>query len=243
MRKFLILYYDTIKKLFLQGKILMRDTELFNGMNEYEFNEAMKNINAGEFKYRKNQIILQAGDITQKMGFILNGSVSIESNDIFGNTTLLNLAHEGEYFAEVYALSGMQMLVDVRANENCRILFITLEKINTFHSWALKLNYNLLQILARKNLHLSERSFINANKSIRRKVMSYLNSISLKDKKHKRDIIIPLNRQQMADYLNIDRSALSKKLCSMRDEGIIEFQRNHFILLKEGRNNYLEQNI
>lgn len=209
----------------------MRNTGLFSGLNNEEYDEAMKNINAGEFEYNKNQIILSAGDITRKMGIVLSGSAAIESNDIWGNTTLLNLIFEGGYFAETYALLGEAMLVDVRANEKCRILFINLENIYISDSWAVKLTQNLLNIIARKNLHLSERSFINANKSIRRKVMSYLHSVSLRE--HKQDIIIPFKRQQMADYLNIDRSALSKELCSMRDEGIIEFQRNHF-LLKRG---------
>ncbi|MBQ4401319.1 MAG: Crp/Fnr family transcriptional regulator, partial [Synergistaceae bacterium] len=178
--------------------------------------------------YPKGQLIFTAGDVTERMGLVVSGSVTVETSDMWGNVTLLSLVGEGEYFAETYALLGEPMMVDVRANEDSRILFLRVRGINHSGKWTLKLTQNLLEILARKNLHLSERSFINSGKSIRRKVMSYLNALSLR--KNSRNFTIPFNRQQMADYLNCDRSALSKELCLMRDEGIISFSKNHFTL-------------
>ncbi len=159
----------------------MRDYEIFAGLTDNEYTDAINAINAGEYTYSKHAMILQAGDV----------------------------------------------IADVRANENCRVMFLNVRNIGG-GSWALKIMRSLMNITARKNLHLSERSFINANRSIRRKVMSYLHSVSLKT--HSREIAIPFDRQQMADYLNTDRSALSKELCAMRDEGIIEFHRNKFLL-------------
>ena len=140
----------------------------------------------------------------------------------------MSLVSEGGYFAETYALLGEPMMVDVRANEESRVLFLRVRGVNCSRKWTLKLMQNLLAIAARKNLQLSERSFINSGKSIRRKVMSYLNAVSLRE--HSLDFTIPLKRQQMADYLNSDRSALSKELCLMRDEGLISFSKNHFTL-------------
>ena len=205
-----------------------RDSQLFTGMNDNEYSSAIAHITSGERTYIKNQIILSAGDTTHSTGLVLSGSVTIETNDQWGNTTLLGMMKEGDLFAVTYALLGAPLLVDVRANEECRVLFLNVHSLTGTDSYMTKLIRNLLNITARKNLHLSERSFINANRSIRHKVMSYLHSISLRE--HSDTITIPFDRQQMADYLNIDRSALSKELCAMRDKGIIEFRRNKFIL-------------
>ena len=206
----------------------MRECEIFRGLDDDEYTEALKNIYDGEYTYPKNAMILHAGDITRSTGLVLEGSVSIESADMWGNTALLGIMGTGELFAVSYALLSEPMLVDVRANEDCRVIFLNVGNIYGAESWARKITRNILAITARKNLHLSERSFINANRSIRRKVMSLLNSIALKT--HSRDITIPFDRQQMADYLNVDRSALSKELCAMRDNGVIEFHRNKFLL-------------
>ena len=206
----------------------MRNSEIFAGFDESEYTEAMAHISAGESSYKKGQLIFTAGDITERMGLVISGSVTVEISDMWGNVTLLSLVSEGGYFAETYALLGEPMMVDVRANEESRVLFLRVRGVNCSRKWTLKLTQNLLAIAARKNLQLSERSFINSGKSIRRKVMSYLNAVSLRE--HSLDFTIPLKRQQMADYLNSDRSALSKELCLMRDEGLISFSKNHFTL-------------
>ena len=124
------------------------------------------------------------------------------------------------------------MLVDVVANENCRILFL---RIGSLHrsfpsgcSWFIPFISNLLSISAHKNLALSGRSFHTAPKTIRGRVMSYLNTISLQ--KGIREFDIPFDRQQLADYLNLERSALSKELGKMRRDGLITVRKNHFIL-------------
>ena len=202
----------------------MQEAEIFSGMTDDEYNAAMKAINAGEFVYVKNQVILSAGDVTQKIGLVISGSVIIESIDLWGNVNILGLIGTGDFFAGSYALLGEPLLVNVRANEDSKILFLNVKAICESN----KLMRNLLIITARKNLQLSQRSFINANKSIRRKVMSYFNSLALRD--NTRELHIPFDRQQLADYLNVDRSALSKVLCSMRDEGIIDFHKNNFII-------------
>ena len=207
----------------------MYSYEIFEGLTEEEYDQAMRAISSGEYVYAKNKIILNAGDVTHSTGLVLEGSVLIESADMWGNSALLGIMRIGELFAASYALTGQPLLVDIRANEDCRAVFLNVSKINGTELWVKKIMSNILAITARKNIYLSERSFINANKSVRRKVMSYLNSLALR--KRTRDLYIPFDRQQMADYLNIDRSALSRELCSMRDEGIIRFRKNHFLLI------------
>lgn len=206
----------------------MRDSEIFAGFSDDEYSEAMTHISAGESSYRKGQMIFTAGDVTDRAGLVISGSVAIESTDIYGNASLLTLVGKGGYFALSYALLGVPMIVDARANEECRILFIRVKGIAHSETWTQKLTQNLLTITARKNLHLSERTCINANKTIRRKVMSCLKAESVRE--NSRDFVMPFSRKQMADYLSSDRSALSRELCRMRDEGLISFRKNHFSL-------------
>ena len=202
---------------------------LFHGMTETEIFSALDALQAKEVAYAKGSAILHAGEITDHMGMVLTGSVTIESVDIWGNRTILALLNAGEFFAEVYALLSEILLVDVKAVEDCRILFFYpggVEERNEI--WTLKLFRNFLNISARKNLALSGRSFHTAPKTARGRIMAYLNTVSLQ--RHSRKFSIPFDRQQMADYLNLDRAALSKELGKMRDDGLIAFRKNQFEL-------------
>lgn len=214
-------------KIIIASQELVMKTELFSNMTRSEFDSAMEYIYSRQVFYPRNQIIFSAGDVIDKLGLVTGGKVIIESNDPWGNNIVLGLAKEGELFGEVYALLGEPLLVDVRAKQNCIVLFLKVKNLPTC-SWSLKLTDNLLRITARKNLYFSQRSFINANRTIRKKVMSYLNYISLTE--GSKSFEIPFDRQQMADYLNIDRSALSKELGDMKREGIINFRKNHFTI-------------
>ena len=141
----------------------------------------------------------------------------------------------GGFFAETYAwLCDEVVLVDVVANEECRILFLTVAILRGLslarEPWAAKLTANLLSISAQKNLALTGRSFHTAPKSARARIMAYLNTVALQ--MQSREFDIPFDRQQLADYLNLERSAMSKELGRMRDEGLIRTRKNHFTLLR-----------
>ena len=213
----------------------IQTTVLFRGMSNAETNDALNALSAREKSYRKGDVLLLAGDTTDEMGLILEGSVTVESNDIWGNRTILSLVEPGGFFAETYAyLSNEPLLVDVTANENCRILFLRIGSIQTQSakdtaSWQKKLIYNLLTISFHKNLVLSGRSFHTAPKTVRGRLMSYLNAVSLKQGITEFDI--SFNRQQLADYLNVERTALSKELGKMQKDGILLTKKNHFKLM------------
>lgn len=211
----------------------LQNNLLFRNMTIPEISSALDALSAVEKSYEKEELIFLAGKYTDRMGIVLEGSVTIESNDMWGNHTILSHVEKGQFFAETYALLEHEaMLVDVTANENCRILFLrigSLKKIlSDRHSWTTKLLANLLAISARKSLTLSGRSFHTAPKSIRGRVMSYLNSVSLQ--KGSKEFDIPFDRQQLADYLNLDRTALSKELGRMKRDGIIQVRKNHFVI-------------
>ena len=212
----------------------LQKTTLFRGLTEAETEAALTALKAREKTYRKGDVLLHAGSTTEDLGLVLEGSVSIESNDMWGNRTLLNHVGRNQFFAETYAyLENAPLLVDVVANENCRVLFLRTGSLrtdnNTNEPWQEKLIANLLTISSQKNLSLSGRSFHTAHKTIRGRVMSYLNAVSLQ--KGSTEFDIPFDRQQLADYLNVERTALSKELGRMRNDGLLETKKNHFKLL------------
>ncbi|MBQ1855704.1 MAG: Crp/Fnr family transcriptional regulator [Anaerovibrio sp.] len=216
----------------------IRKSILFAGMNEEERLAAYVGMDVKERGYSKGEAIFRAGTKTKRMGMILSGSVTIESNDMWGNRTILSYVGAGQFFAETYAyLQDAPMLVDVTANEDCQVALMSLEGITHreagAEAWHIKLLANLLTVAARKNLILSGRSFHTAPKTIRGRVLSYLNSVSLQKKSTEFDI--PFDRQQLADYLNLERSALSKELGKMQREGLIKCRKNHFRLIETGK--------
>ena len=214
--------------------IELKNALIFHSMTEKETDEALCALNANEKKYPKGAAVLHSGDTTEQMGLVLEGSVTIENNDIWGNKTILSHVGTGEFFAETYGLLADEpLLVDVVTNEKSRILFLRIGSLRNINisgePWAYKLISNLLTISMHKNLTLSGRSFHTSPKTIRGRVMSYLNTISLRTGKVQFDI--PFDRQQMADYLNVERTALSKELAKMESDGLLRFRKNHFELL------------
>lgn len=214
--------------------IELKNALIFHSMTEKEMDEALCALNANEKKYPKGAAVLHSGDTTEQMGLVLEGSVTIENNDIWGNKTILSHVGKGEFFAETYGLLADEpLLVDVVTNEKSRILFLRIGSLRNIiisgEPWAYKLISNLLTISMHKNLTLSGRSFHTSPKTIRGRVMSYLNTISLRTGKVQFDI--PFDRQQMADYLNVERTALSKELAKMESDGLLRFRKNHFELL------------
>ena len=218
------------------NKDILKKTVIFHGMSDEEIDTAVSTLTSFRKKYKKGDFILEAGSITEYLGVVMSGSVTIENNDVWGNRTILSHVGCGQFFAETYSiLKDQPMLVDVTANEDCEVFFLrtgALRKlISDRKSWTVKLLANILSISAHKNLALSERNFHISPKTIRGRIISYLNAVSIR--KGSRDFEIPFDRQQLADYLNVDRTALSKELGKMRDDGMIEFRKNHFRIITD----------
>ena len=213
----------------------LQSVPLFRGMTTEEISAAAEALHAREQSAPKGAVLFHAGSGTRQMGLVLSGSVTIESNDMWGNRTILSHVGVGQCFAETYALlPGEPMLVDVTANEPCRILLLQIQGLpGRRESWAGKLLANLLMISVQNNLHLSWRSFHTAPKTIRGRVQSYLNAVSLQT--GSRTFDVPFDRQQLADYLNVERTALSKELGKMQKEGLLTVRKNRFCLLGHQR--------
>ena len=213
----------------------LQDNLLFRGMDAQEMEECLEALSGQTRRFPKDAVILRAGDKAERMGIVLRGSVTVESNDIWGNCTILSHVGAGGFFAETYAyLQDAVMLVDVAANADCEVLFLRIGELQNAPAdcgWRAKLISNLLSVSMHKNLTLAGRSFHTAPKTIRGRVLAYLNTVSIQSQSTQFDI--PFDRQQLADYLNVERTALSKELGKMRADGLLRCRRNHFVLLRE----------
>lgn len=213
----------------------LSNTQLFYGLKEDEITSLLGCLNAEKRSYKKGEVILSEGSTTENSGIVLSGMVMISCCDIWGNNSILGNATPGSIFAEVYAcIPGQPLLVTVSAAEDTSILFMNVGRILTtcsnacpFHA---RLAQNLLTVCAHKNLQLSQRIQHTSSKSVRGRLMSYFSECA----KHfgSNSFLVPYNRQQLADYLNVDRSALCNELSKMQKDGMIEYTRNH-ILLKD----------
>lgn len=210
---------------------LLGQSELFAGIEAQELENLLNCLKPLKKTYKKGEYICRAGEPLRFMGFVLSGSVNIERNDAWGNQSLLGRVEAGEVFGETYAcVPGEILMVDVAAVEPCKILFLDMGKLLTTCSSACgfhnRLIQNLVRVMAAKNLNLSRKINDTAPKSIRGRLLSYLSYQVVKQGGYKFEI--PFNRQQLADYLGVDRSAMSNELSKMQREGLIEYRRNWF---------------
>lgn len=211
----------------------LSDTQLFCGIHEHEIESLLQCLSSKKRTYNKGEVILAEGTFTENIGIVLSGSVIMSCSDLWGNISILGTAVPGAAFAEVYAcIPGQPLLVTVSAAEDTTILFLNVGKVLTscsnacpFHT---RLIQNLLIVCAQKSLQLSRKISHTHSKSIRGRLISYFSECARQAGNS--SFTITYNRQQLADYLNVDRSALCNELSKMQKDGIIEYSRNQFLL-------------
>ena len=212
---------------------LLAGTRLFQGIREHETEAMLTCLSAEERTYGKDAYIYRAGDVTGRLGVVMEGAVNIIKDDVWGNRKIIENIGGGQIFGETYAcLKGEPLMVDVQASERSRILFMDVNRILTtcssscdFHNRLIR---SLMYVLAGKNLMLTKKMDIITPKSLRERVMVYLSQESVKQ--GCRTVTVPFNRQQMADYLSVDRSALSAELSRMQRDGVISYEKNRFTI-------------
>lgn len=213
---------------------LLSAMPLFAGVAPQELEVLLTCLDTECRRYGKGAAILRTGDTVRSMGIVLSGSVLIQKTDLWGNVTVLDSVGSGQIFAETYACTPQEpLMVDAVAAESSEILFIQVARVLetcpnscAHHHTLIR---NLLSLSAQKNLRLSRKIFHTAPKTIRARLLSYLSDQAIRC--GRRSFTIPFNRQQLADYLNVERSALSNELSKMQQDGLIETERNYFRLL------------
>lgn len=213
---------------------ILKSTKLFAGVGEDEIGSMLICLGATLGKYKKGEYVIRAGEHIHHVQVLVEGKLHIQSDDYWGNRSIINHVTVGEMFGEAYASPGSgAILNDVVAVEDSTVIFFDVNKILSvcpsgcrFHTLTVK---NLFFAISEKNRALLSKIRHMSNRSTRDKLLSYL---STETKKHNSSsFYIPFNRQQLADFLSVDRSAMSNELCKMRDEGLIKFEKNHFVLM------------
>ncbi|MEM1485494.1 Crp/Fnr family transcriptional regulator [Oscillospiraceae bacterium PP1C4] len=207
---------------------------LFAGIQENELESLLGCLNAQVRHYPKGEIIMLSGAPMNSVGIVLEGSAQILKDDFNGNRNILARVKHGELFAEVFACIGIEHApVTVLADTRAVVLFIDFRRIVSsctsacaFHS---RLIENMLRLMARKNMMLHEKVSCLGHRTTREKLEAFL----LLHMEHAgtNPFEIPFSRNEMADYLCVDRSALSTVLGKMRDEEVIQYHKNSFELL------------
>ena len=217
-------------------RINLGNTPLFRGMTVPDIEEMLRCLRAVERTYKKGAVILPEGTPTEQLGVVLSGRVIIEMGDVWGNNSVLSSVGAGGIFAEAYAcVPGEPLMVNVTAAEDMRALLLNigrvLEPCANVCPRHVRLVRNLLTLCSEKNLQLSRRVLHTGPKSIRKRLLSYFSECIKRTGSYSFDI--PYNRQQLADYLSVERSALSNELSLMQRDGLIRYEKNHFDVMEQ----------
>ena len=213
---------------------ILTKTKLFVGANEVEISAMLSCLQARVQTYKKGEYVFQQGEKLDTITVLVEGCRHIQRDDYWGNRSIMNVIGVGEMFGEAYVTpeSGA-LLNDVIVVEDSIVLFFDVKRTLTtctsacrFHAMVVQ---NLFFAISEKNLKLVQKLGHMAKRSTREKLMSYLSEEA--KKQNSATFEIPFNRQQLADFLSVDRSAMSNELCKMRDAGLLTFEKKRFTLL------------
>ncbi|MCI6639185.1 MAG: Crp/Fnr family transcriptional regulator [Pygmaiobacter massiliensis] len=204
---------------------------LFEGFTPKQISALLLLLQAQQKTLEKGQTLYHAGHKAPALGLVLFGTLQLENDDVWGNHSILGQVTGGQIFAETYAfLPDEPMQVSVRALQKTEVLLLWPRAVLKKGKSQLTARFveNLLFLCAQKNLALSRRVFHTAGRSIRQKLLAYL---SFKAQQlGSQQFCIPFNRQQLADYLGVDRSALSAELGRMQADGLLKTKGSYFWL-------------
>ena len=206
---------------------ILKKSRIFAGVSENEIEAMLSCLNARVLSFKKGEYVLRQGEMISDILILVEGSLHVQREDYWGNLSILSHVDVGEMFGEAYVApesgslkDSTVMLFDVRR------IVTTCPSACRFHSLVVQ---NMFFAISEKNRRLVGKLGHMSRRTTREKLISYLSEESHQQRSS--SFTIPFTRQQLADYLSVDRSAMSSELCRMRDDGLIEFERNRFKLL------------
>lgn len=216
---------------------VLKQTQMFAGVAEHEIEAMLSCLNAKLRVYEKGEYILRQGDCLNEIIVLVDGGLHIQKDDFWGNRSILGDIAVGEMFGEAYvAPESGGVLNDVVAVEESTVILFDVKRIISTCSSACafhtKVVQNMFFAISDKNRKLVRKLNHVSKRRTREKLFSYLSEEAKRN--NSTSFEIPFNRQELADYLSVDRSAMSNELCKMRDEGLLAFNKNGFTLLSSG---------
>lgn len=202
---------------------ILKNSPFFKGLSDREILSILQCVNATTISRKRDSYIFRAGDSTEVMGLVVSGGVLIIQEDLWGHRNILSKCHAGDFFGEPYAASpGAVLNISVVADEDCEIILLHVQRLLTSCPTACehhqKLIRNLVSVLANKILILNDKITHVGKRSTRDKLLSYLSAESIRQSSLSFDI--PFVRQQLADYLCIDRAAMSTRYQNYKKKGL-----------------------
>lgn len=212
---------------------ILKKCPLFSDMDEKDIPVMLACLGAKTDEFDKKYTVMAEGSSAKYIGIVLSGAVQIEQTDFYGNRSILSVVNEGEVFAEAFACSSIEILpVSVIALKQSEIMFIDsthilhLCKNNcSFHN---QLIFNLMKDIASKTVMFHQKIDVISKRSTREKLLAYLSIVSKKEGSP--GFYIPFDRQELADFLEVDRSGLSAEIGKLKKEGILDCKKNYFVL-------------
>ena len=206
---------------------------LFDGLDTEEVGDVLSRVNVLVKRFRKSDYILLAGDNVENLCIVITGTVQMIKEDIWGDKSIIANLGAGSIFAESYlGRRHDRSIVSYFAASDSEVLMLPFGRLldnpanNKAHN---KLMCNIVAILADNNSKLIEKTEILCKKTLRGKILAYLEHEA--NEAHSKKFVVPFSRTDLANYLDADRSALTRELARMRDEGIVNFEKNTFELL------------
>ena len=212
---------------------VLKKSPLFQGASEKEIEQMLPCLQARSHMVRKGDFVLRQGQPVNGLMILAKGCLHMQRDDYWGNRSILTTVNPGELFGAAYfAPENSTALHDVKAVEDSVVVCFDVKKLLSvcpsacrFHTMAVQ---NLFFAVSGKNRKLLQKLDHLSKRSTREKLLSYLSAESARQ--GSANFTIPFSRQQLADYLSVDRSAMSRELCRLQKEGLLSFDRNHFSL-------------
>lgn len=211
----------------------LKKLALFEGMTDKEAEEAVKALNITKKSVKNGKLVIKQGAAPKEIFIILNGSAIVVSTDAWGNDHVLSLLSKGDIAGSSYALFTDEVApASVEATTNVDVISINADVLMkpSKASWQTKLLIAMLEAVATDSNKLLTTNILTSPKSARERIMIYLTISS--EQAGDSEFLIPFDRQEMADYLDLERTALSKELGRMKDEGLIDYRKNYFKIIK-----------
>ncbi len=213
---------------------ILKKVSLFAGVDDESLIIMLGCLGATVETYDKKYTVFAEGKPAKFIGVLLSGSAHIEQTDFYGNRSIVAKIEVGEMFGEAFACAEIKSTpVSIIADEeseimllNCSHILHTCKNACGFHQ---QLIFNLMKSLADKNIMFHQKIEITSKRSTREKLLAYL---AFQEKKAGAPSFdIPFDRQELADYLEVDRSGLSSEISKLKKEGVLDSNKNHFELL------------
>lgn len=222
------------EKIMEQYFEILERCPLFEGIGKEELLSVLKCLEVRTEKYKSGEPVFLQGDAVRKLGVVLEGSIQIVRDDYYGNRSIVTTVSPPQIFAETFAFAGVSSVpLSAWANSDSAVMMINPEKIICscskacgFHSRIIS---NLVRVMASKNLEINKKLEITSQRTTRDKLMTYLFLTSRE--KGAKSFTVPFDRQELADYLEVDRSGLSAEIGKLKREGVLLCRRSEFTLL------------